>query len=49
LTVHLMDEILGTALIKAINWYIGGEPLTLIRHQFPVSRFKIHGSSLWIP
>ena len=33
LTVHLMDEILGIALIKAIDWYIGGEPLTLIRHH----------------
>jgi len=34
LTVHLMDEILGIALIKAIDWYIGEEPLSLIRHQF---------------
>jgi hypothetical protein len=38
-----MHEILGTALIKAINWYIDEEPLTLIRHQFPVSKFRIHG------
>ena len=49
LTVHLMGEILGTALIKAINRYIDEEPLPLIRHQFPVPRFKIHGLSLWIP
>ena len=27
--------------------YIGIDPL--IRHQFRVSRFKFHGSSLWIP
>ena len=45
-----MDAILGTALIKAINWYIDEEPLTLIRHHLPTNAvIEIDMQMLWRP